>query len=348
MNNKRAFNIADVVPEPAESFDTVLAPPGQSLNDVAEAAKVSSAVMKTMNPQYLAQRTPPSSEGAGAQRKWPVRVPRGSGKVATLSLQGDAKQALYRVRFGETLESIADSSGSTTGELAKLNGIKSLERLKSDTILLLPQTRRAATKSDPQVIVVPPGTFRYGDRKRVFYEVRRGDSLAVIATAFGVTQAELLAWNSLDASARLRADMVLQAFVDKNRSLRRVRHLRESEVQLLVVGTPAFYDHFEALNGRVRLVVTCKEADTLASLGKRYDMSVGSMERVNRRSRRDPLIPGEKIIVYTVREQAQRDVPADPVALGTISAPHPELLPGDIQPNAARAPSRSSTSTALD
>ena len=81
--------------------------------------------------------------------------------------------------------------------------------------------------------------------------------------------------------------------------------------------------------------------DTLAQLGKRYGMSVGSMERVNRRSRRDPLKAGEKIVVYA--EQARAGTPttgeAGPVALGDAEAPHPEALP-NYHGQSAHAPSR--------
>ena len=147
--------------------------------------------------------------------------------------------------------------------------------------------------------------------------------------------------------------MILQVFVDKDRALHDVRTVTEDQALVLVAGTPAFYDHFEALNGRVRLVVVCKEGDTLAALGSRYGMSVGSMERVNRRSRNDPLLPGEKIIVYTERPEATRvEAGASaPVALGQVTAPYPEVLPGRATGSAgggAAPPARPSRAATLD
>jgi hypothetical protein len=35
MNNKKAFGIADVAPEPAERFDTVLIVPGTSFDQIS-------------------------------------------------------------------------------------------------------------------------------------------------------------------------------------------------------------------------------------------------------------------------------------------------------------------------
>src|SRR5690606_25703856 len=71
MNNKRAFGIDHVVPDPQERFDTLLVKPGQSLQDVAAAARVSSAELERLNPQLLAGRTPPAAEKGAARASWP-------------------------------------------------------------------------------------------------------------------------------------------------------------------------------------------------------------------------------------------------------------------------------------
>lgn len=328
MNNKRAFGIDDVTPDPPESFDTLLVKPGQSLGEVASAAKLSSAEFKELNPQLLRERTPPGQQKAG---RWQVRVPAGTGSavLAELSRKSDERFTPYRTRFGDTLEAVAEEFGVDAGELGSLNGLGSSERLRTGTLLMLPQGAHPTPPTGRRVVVVPPGSFKYSARRRVFYEVRTGDDLASIATAFGVQQSELTLWNTLDPRARLHSGMVLQIYVDRQRSLDTVRHVPEPQAVVLVAGTPEFYDHYEALNGRVRLVVVCEEGDTLASLGKRYGMSVGSMERVNRRSRRDPLAAGEKIVVYAEQSQAPTAAQSDggPLALGQPDAPHPELLP---------------------
>jgi hypothetical protein len=52
------------------------------------------------------------------------------------------------------------------------------------------------------------------------------------------------------------------------------------------------------------LVVRARSGDTLATIGKRYGMTIGWMERINRRFRTDPVLPAEPIVVYTERQQA--------------------------------------------
>ncbi|HEU5075160.1 MAG TPA: LysM peptidoglycan-binding domain-containing protein [Polyangiaceae bacterium] len=356
MNNKKAFGIDHVVPDPPERFDTLLVKPGHSLQDVARAARVSSAELEQLNPQILAGRTPPVAAGTESNiaRSWPVRLPAGSGVEtrARLSALASEEHGAYRTRFGDTLESIAEEHAIGVDALAALNGLEKSEHLRTGTILLLPARARAVEPNGRRVVVVPEGTFLYRERRRVFYEVRPGDALAAIASAFGVQQTELSGWNALDAGARLHGGMILQLFVERDRSLDDVRYLTEEQAVVLVAGTPAFYDHFEALNGRVRLVVVCKEGDTLAALGSRYGMSVGSMERVNRRSRNDVLLPGEKIVVYTERPGATGvdRTDAAPVALGKVTAPHPEVLPGRATggPSGGSTPSLPARATTLD
>ena len=77
--------------------------------------------------------------------------------------------------------------------------------------------------------------------------------------------------------------------------------MREKDTRVLVSGSAEFFDYFEGLNGRKRISVVAREGDSLRSIGKRYGMSVGWMERINRRPRSKKLEPGETVIVYAQR-----------------------------------------------
>jgi membrane-bound lytic murein transglycosylase D len=180
------------------------------------------------------------------------------------------------------------------------------------------------------VVVVPERRFDLPGRRRVFYRVLTGDTISEIARAFSVTSSELAAFNALDEAARLQADMTLQVFVARNADLSRVRFLEEKDVRVIVAGSADFIDYFEAQNGRKRITVLAKDGDTLSSLGKRYGMSAGMMERINRYSRSKKLTNGEPVVVY-----AKREVPVEsagltnrPSPLSPIEAPNPEALPG--------------------
>jgi membrane-bound lytic murein transglycosylase D len=155
---------------------------------------------------------------------------------------------------------------------------------------------------------VPNCSVDYPDRRRVFYRVVSGDTTAGVAAAFRVSPQELADWNTLDVQARLEPGMSLQVFVPKNADLSKVLHVPEAHAQILIAGTPEFSEYFEGQNGRKRLVIAAREGDTLASIGKRYGMTVGQMERVNRRGRTDQIAFGERIVVYTDR---QKPAPGD-------------------------------------
>jgi membrane-bound lytic murein transglycosylase D len=84
------------------------------------------------------------------------------------------------------------------------------------------------------------------------------------------------------------------------------------------------------------VVVSARVNDTLATLGKRYGMTVGSMERVNRRSRTDKLRAGEGVVVYVDRGRSvapHKDEPdTDGLASGTLSPLAPAKDPEAREP----------------
>ena len=340
MNNRQAFGIDDVVPDAPVSFDVVGVAPGTSLSRIAAAAEISVAEIEQLNPQYLVSRTPPPQ--ADSQQSWRVRVPAGQGGAVQRRLARatgiSADVEPYRVRFGDTIAAIAADLGTSDDKLNKLNGIADEERLELGTVLLVPTLPAGASPNDRSkpVVTVAPQEHSYPGRRRVFYEVAAGDDLDAIANALGVTRSELLAWNPVDPHARLQSGMVLQVFVPRSSALEDVRHWEADQVRVLEVGSEDFFDYHEGQRGRKRMLVVVAANDTLASIGKRYGMSVGSMERVNRRSRRDALTPGETVVVYAPQHTAE-----DPKAraggswqpLPEIEAPVPEALPAEGSPS---------------
>ncbi|HEX5098295.1 MAG TPA: transglycosylase SLT domain-containing protein, partial [Polyangiaceae bacterium] len=312
MNNKKSFGLDGIEPDPAESFGVVEVGPGILLSDLAGGLGVDGALVERLNPAYVAGRTPPIAPGR-ASPSYRVRVPAGT-KIAAGSLlsagpRGDLVS--YVVKAGDTPASIARVNRANEATLRTLNRIGSQEVLAAGTILLLPRAEAQASDPGPReddVVVIARDVSAPADTVRVFYPVVPGDTLASVASSFGVASSELVAWNALDSGARLQEGMVLQVFPKASRSLAEVRVLKEGSVRVLLAGSPGFFDYFEGLNGRRRLIVTVKNGDTLATIGKRYDMSVGWMERINRRSRTDRLAAGETVVVYADRSKYPQPV----------------------------------------
>jgi membrane-bound lytic murein transglycosylase D len=304
MNNRRAFGLDGITEDPVERFDMVVVGPSVPLADIARVVGATPSNLEGLNPQYLAGRTPPAAPGA-ARVAYRVRVPEGTSvKWTPTQLSVDDSLEPYVVKVGETVERIARARGTSERELREQNRVAADEVLAPGTVLLVPRVTRNV-EPDPttasELVVVPSRYVDYPDRKRVFYRVVSGDTATGVATAFRVTPQELADWNTLDVQARLEPGMSLQVFVAKSADLSKVLHVPEAQAKILVAGSPEFCDYFEGQNGKKRLTVAAHDGDTLTSIGKRYGMTVGQMERINRRGRTDAIAAGAPIIVYTER-----------------------------------------------
>src|SRR6185295_17177213 len=162
--------------------------------------------VEQLNPDLRASRTPPTPED------WPVKVPAGKASGCTQNL-AKAKRVepiteRYVVRFGETLEQIAQARHVTVAKLVELNAIAPGEVVRGGTTLLVPRDAQAApapaaTAKDKPVVIVPQDVFVYPDRRRVFYRVQVGDTVRDVSTVFKVSTDELRRWNGIDPAARL-------------------------------------------------------------------------------------------------------------------------------------------------
>jgi membrane-bound lytic murein transglycosylase D len=321
--NRAVFGLEDIELEPAVSFDKVSVRPGVSLQSIALAAETSIEKVSELNPQLTANRAPPALPGAKDDVRWTVRVPPGTAPKAAKSLptyaEADTKVERHVVRWGESVDDVAARHRTTRGMLVSLNGLRRDETLRPGTVLLVP-VPSADDPSDPfadaaatgkPVVVVPALAFSYPDRKRVFYRVVLGDTLRDVAGLFGVTPDEVCRWNAIDPSAMLHDGMVLQVYAPSAAPRREdVVALEEKDAHVLAVGSPEFFTHFEGLKGRTRLELVAKQGDTWKSIGQRYGLTSGQLERINGRARSTPLAPGDKIIVYV----ASTKVPTTPGA----------------------------------
>ena len=111
---------------------------------------------------------------------------------------------LYRVKKGDTLESIAQKSGMTVMELRRVNRIPTGSKVLEGSALLvdahgnLAPDLEAETLSAKIALSAPPSKAR-----RVVYRVRRGDTIFKIAKRYGITQRSIRQTNKL-RSGQLR------------------------------------------------------------------------------------------------------------------------------------------------
>jgi hypothetical protein len=139
--------------------------------------------------------------------------------------------------------------------------------------------------------------------------------------------------------------MTLQLFVPSGADLSHVSVLAENDARAVPVGSPEFFDYYEGVKGRRRVVVSAKAGETIDAIGRRYGVSAASMERINRRGRGEALKEGQTVIVYTAPSPSGaaskpdpstagatlfdgRDARVEPVPNGPLpEAPYPQGLP---------------------
>lgn len=328
MNNRQAFGVGRTQLDPSESFDTILVSPATPLLQVANAASMSLEALKQANPQYVATRLPP--QPSGALRKWSVKVSKDAGARALRLLSGGPQsRALltHKIRLGDTVERVAEDYGVSTGDLLSENALSAAEFLEVGTVLVLPKGAKLRNQKPPTDVVVSRLLRPEDGQRLVYYHTRAHDDLDEIAHAFGVSVADLARLNALSDTALLREGMTLQVVVAKDAALHDVRHTEDKDAHVLLAGSQQFHEHFEAVKGKKRVQVTARKGDSLSSVGRRYGMSVGSMERVNRRSRNSELVPGENLIVYTDKDVSPSGEAMVKTALPDISVPDAAALP---------------------
>ena len=109
----------------------------------------------------------------------------------------------YTVRRGDSLSVIAERYSTSVSELVAINQLRDRNAIRIGQVLLLPQQ----DGSIPNVVVSsgPQPIPANGE-----YEVRRGDTVSVIAERFRVPVATVLALNELDASGTIFPGQTLQ------------------------------------------------------------------------------------------------------------------------------------------
>ncbi|HZI75962.1 MAG TPA: LysM peptidoglycan-binding domain-containing protein, partial [Gemmatimonadales bacterium] len=161
------------------------------------------------------------------------------------------------VARGETLSGIAVRYHVSQSMLMAANPKLNSRRIRIGQRVVVPtggvpSTRVARRMAEP---VVAAGTST-----AAFHRVRRGETISEIADEYGVTQRELMAWNSLDRWGRIRAGQ-------------RLRVVSPDAPRPAAAQPPADSD-----NGRTHVV---RRGDTLKGLAKRYGVSIQALREAN-------------------------------------------------------------------
>jgi len=296
--NQARFGVADVAPVVPPATVSIELPGGVSLAKIAKAASMEVTALAALNPELKKARLPPDV------KLWPVRFPKE--RAARFREKWASHGPLlpphrqHVLRLGERVTDVAELYGTTAAKLLKLNDMPDSSEPRPGDKLIVPDVEPLLRPLaiEPMVVGVPAETFVYADRKRVFYRVVQGDRIDEIARFFHVTADEVRHWNRVASDAKLQRGMFLQLYVTREAELNQTLVLAPNEVRTLVVGSEEFFNFHETQQNRVRMRYKVKPGDTLRSLAERFELSVGSIARINQFDREKKLVADSEIIIY--------------------------------------------------
>ena len=192
---------------------------GETLGHIADKHRITVAELKRVNKirgSFLrAGRDliiPVSSKSA---RSYSLSAEQRRKKILNAPKSGRSK-VIYTVSSGDTLWDISQHYGVGVRSLAKWNAMAPRDTLHRGQKLVV-WTSRKGKKSASAPATPPTSLAKSGNSvmQRINYVVRRGDSLARIATRFRVRVADLMRWNTLLAKSKyLQPGQRLKLIVD--------------------------------------------------------------------------------------------------------------------------------------
>jgi membrane-bound lytic murein transglycosylase D len=187
----------------------------------------------------------------------------------------------YKVRKGDTLYAVARRFSMQPAELKRLNNLSSDKLAAGRTLTIARANVSAEFLKLSQEMRLDRGS-QASNRKVVsrVYKVRRGDTLATIARRHGMTVKSLARLNGISAKTKVRAGQKLAV-------RKAVAKAGKQRVASAGKGSKA---------GMRKIRYEVRRGDTLASIGKRYKVSVRQIKRWNGSGAK--LRPGQDLVLY--------------------------------------------------
>jgi membrane-bound lytic murein transglycosylase D len=129
--------------------------------------------------------------------------------VRVAANQSTQTKVTHIVKSGDTLWDISREHDVTIKELARWNKLKDSSVLRLGQKLTVYKNSKAPAPADGGLTTV---------NRTITYKVRRGDSLARIASKFNLSVADIVKWNNLDGQKYLQPGQKLKLTVDVKRT----------------------------------------------------------------------------------------------------------------------------------
>jgi membrane-bound lytic murein transglycosylase D len=286
--NPEKYGFDKIEREEPIAFDEIALDGAVDLHVIAKLGECSVEELRHLNPGVL------MSGAKGSQGITTVRVPRGNGAKITAKIEaGDAPSQkahlAHTVRKGETLSGIASRYKVSPGLLALENriGKKNLLRIGQELAIptaAAPPKLAALDAGDPRgsTAYVPERNIRVpaqlnlsgsdGDG-RFIVRVKRGETLAAIASSHGVSAADIMEWNRL-TSSRVRPGQRLKVRTGPNAAMQLAS---TDSVAIATLRPPGM----RSGSASIRETIRVRSGQTLGSIAAEYGTTVSALKRAN-------------------------------------------------------------------
>ena len=205
----------NVVPHEIPAFEHVPVPGAVDLRRVAEWTGTSVDVIQSLNPELRRWTTPIRA------KDYELKVPQGTADIVRTRLDESDPTELaplrwHSVKNGETLATIARKLKVSRADLAEANYLTIKSRVKPGQQLIIPRAPELLLAKTADVPAPPVETRKAdtvvaasnvtpraekSDEAKLYYRVRRGDTLFGIAKLYKTTVASLKSWNKIRGNA---------------------------------------------------------------------------------------------------------------------------------------------------
>lgn len=191
---RAAAEIAAVPPEQKVQWLRVTVKPGDTLSELARRHRTDVASLKRAN--HLRSSTITAGDS--------LLIPKTPDAFAN-TIAGRTEGTTYVVRSGDSLWTISRAHDIPVNTLMKTNHVGPKDYLRVGQKLTLP-----GTAASPVAV----SATRQAQIRKVHYGVRKGDSLARIASKFNVRVNDIISWNRLNAADYLQPGQKLLLYVN--------------------------------------------------------------------------------------------------------------------------------------
>ena len=336
--NPPQYGFTGVMPERPLAFEKVRVDDCVDLDVLAACAGADPDDMRLLNPELVQWCTPPGLKG------YELRIPAGTSKVFKeryAKIPDDKKSdwVVHAIRKGETLASIARKYGIPPAIIQETNHLPSGRKLSVGKSLAIPVPRgsaryaglvAASARTEPSLRYAddpsprrtdgksriaralsfarkhPPADTH--DKKRLTYNVKKGDTIGHLAEWYGCRAADIRNWNDIPYGRPIREGAELTIWVDKQEAARYEKIDAMTFAQKQATLSPRHESSAsEEYGGDASKSYTVKKGDTLEKIAQDRGVSIGELKHWNH-LRTSRIKPGQELAIH---DEVRTSSPAD-------------------------------------